>query len=413
MPTPFDSALAELQGILVDLDGDGQPDAVMPQNAMAQAGGFPQMVANNPQGWGNAPPAPPQNAMAAAQAPMSPGMAAVNLIRNRAPQEAQSFVEQLPQNAMAMAAGPVLGGIGKAAAAYPAASAAIMGGAGLLTSASDAGAPKLTKSQRRQMEMERMRLEAEGQAAAQRMQAETEALKARGANDAEIAVQRQKQEAELAEYEAAVKRAEMARDNELGRERRFSDTWVGKGMDAMGGLAPAVAGMAVGAASRMATGGGSVAKNYLLPGALGATGGITAANVPLAYNSLYTDPDNPEKAAYQAYSRELPPTHPRKKEFGDYAAGLPDKNPVREHAAAEFYDPPKLAERAVLGGVEGVAGGLVGADAVRMLGRGASAVGNAMSRWSGRPQAVAPEVLVKHPDGSIRTLRGRYASPPK
>jgi hypothetical protein len=390
---PFQTALAELQGILVDIDGDGQPDAVMPQgggNAMAQAGGIVSSV----------PPQPQQSAM-------SPGNAFMKLISRRAPQEAQSFVEQLPQNAMAMAAG-------KAAAAYPKVAAGLMGAAGLLTSTSDAGSPQLTRKQQRQMEMERMRIQADADARRQEIEAEAAAAASRGEAEARTAVDRQRKEAELAEYQQQVKRAELARDNELGRERRFSDTLGGKVMDAMGGWAPAVTGVALGAASRLATGGGGIVKNYVLPGALGATGGITAANVPLAYDSLYTDPDNPEKAAYGAYARELPPTHPRKKEFGDYAAGLPAKNPVREQASEELYDTTKLKERAIMGGIEGVGGGLFGADAVRVLGRGASAVGNAMARWGGRSQpAAAPEVLIKHPDGSIRNLRGRYASPPK
>lgn len=75
----FDRAFAELDAALIDLDGDGVPDVRVPQqsvqqpsNAMAgyaragqtqpanaMATSFPQMVANNPRGWGNAPPAPP------------------------------------------------------------------------------------------------------------------------------------------------------------------------------------------------------------------------------------------------------------------------------------------------------------------------------------------------------------------
>jgi hypothetical protein len=410
--SPFDQALSELQGILVDLDGDGQPDAQIPSNMI------PQEQPNALQAAGGGQVEPQANAL-------SPGMAAINLVRNRAPQELQSFVEQLPANAAMMAAGPVLGGVGRAVMAAPRVAAGVLGTTGLLTSTTEAGAPKLTKAQRRQMEMERMRLEAEGQAATQRMQAETEALKARGANDAEIAAQRQKQEAEQHEYVAAVRRAEMARDNELGRERRFSDTTVGKTMDAMGGLAPAAAGLLVGAATRGASGPGGIVKNYIAPAAAGALGGITAANVPLAYDTLYTDPDNPEKAAYGAYARELPPGHPRKQEFGNYAASLPGKNPVREHAAEEFYDPSKIAERATLGGIEGIGGGLVGADAVRIGGRfrdyfrGAP---NAMQGGAGSPSAptpAAPEVRIVRPikgkDGITRHYdeNGDFTSLPK
>jgi Skp family chaperone for outer membrane proteins len=404
MPTPFDAALAQLQGILVDLDGDGQADAQIPSNMIPQE--QPNALAA---GGGQA--EPRANAL-------SPGMAAINLISRRAPQELRSFVEQAPANAAMMAAGPILGGIGRAAMAAPRLAAGVLGATGLLASNTEAGAPKLTKAQRRQMEMERMRLEAEGQAAAQRMQAETEALKARGANDAEIAAQRQKQQAEMAEYERQVKLAEHARDTELSRERRFSDTTVGKTMDAMGGLAPVAAGLAAGAISRGATGPGGIVKNYLLPGALGAAGGFTAANAPLAYDAFYTDADNPEKAAYQAYGRELPPTHPRKQEFLDYAGSLSSKNPVREQAGKEFLD--DMPKRALMSGIEGLGGGLVGADAVRLMGRGFGAARNALQPGGSSPVApAAPEVRIVRPikgkDGITRHYdeNGDFTSLPK
>lgn len=326
----------------------------------------------NPRGWGMTGMASPEEGVSVPQDPMSPGMAALNLLRRRAPQEASEFVENLPTQAALMAAGPIAGGVGRLASAYPGVAAALLGGGALLTSSSEAGAPKLTRKQARQMEMERMRIQAEAEARRQEIEAETAAAKARGEAEANIATERQRKEAELAEYQNQVKRAETALDMERGRERRFSDNPVGKGMEALGGLAPAVTGLVVGAISRGATGPGGVVKNYLLPGGLGTIGGVGAANLPLAYDALYTDPDNPEKAAYSAYARELPPTHPRKKEFGDYAAGLPAKNPVREQAAEEFYNPQKIAERAVMGGVEGFGGGLVGADTVGLLGRAAN-----------------------------------------
>ena len=41
---------------------------------------------------------------------------------------------------------------------------------------------------------------------------------------------------------------------------------------------------------------------------------------------------------YEAYARELPPSHPRRQEFADYARSLPEANPVRAAASEEFYD---------------------------------------------------------------------------
>jgi hypothetical protein len=170
------------------------------------------------------------------------------------------------------------------------------------------------------------------------------------------------------EYDRAVGYAESLRDKELARDRRFSDTNTGKVWEATGGLAPFFFGAATGGLSRAATGGGSAAKDYLLPGALGALGGASSANVPLAYNALFTEPDNPQRRAFDAYARELPPDHPRRQEFADYASKLPEANPVRTSASAEFYDPIKLAERAGMGGIEGFLGGMVGSDVARAAG---------------------------------------------
>jgi hypothetical protein len=181
-------------------------------------------------------------------------------------------------------------------------------------------------------------------------------------------------ESEQDEYNRSVGRAEQARDAALARDRRFSDTEVGKLWDKTGGLAPVAAGALTGAASRLATGGGNLLHNYALPGGLGVAAGAAANNVPLAYNAILTEPDNPQKRAYEAYARELPPNHPRKQEFADYAASLPAENQVRKAASEEFYDPEKLKERAIMGGIEGGLAGMVGADLVRMAGRPVSAV---------------------------------------
>lgn len=191
--------------------------------------------------------------------------------------------------------------------------------------------------------------------------AEAATLKAQG--DADAAAMK------LAEYDRAVLGAEQSRDKELAKDRRFSDTEMGKIWDKTGGWGPALVGAGLGSASRLATGGGSVLKNYGLPAMFGGIGGAASNNIPLAYNAFSTEPDNPERRAYEAYSRDLPPDHPRKAEWANYARGLEKGNPVREAAAAELYDQRKMVERMLMGGIEGVGGAALGADLMRIPGR--------------------------------------------
>lgn len=185
------------------------------------------------------------------------------------------------------------------------------------------------------------------------------------------AIQQQK------EYSGAVSRAETARDEELARARRFQDTRVGKLFDSTGGYAPAVAGGLAGTVGRLATGGGKpFLYNYLLPAAEGGAAGAFTYNIPLAYDAFLTPVENPERRAYEAYARELPMNHPRRQEWMDYARSLPEANPVRTNASKEFYDPGAATERMLFGAGEGILGGLLGANAVR--------IGN-RARGGGRP----------------------------
>ncbi len=209
-------------------------------------------------------------------------------------------------------------------------------------------------------------------------------------------LQRKRNTAGADEYERAVRMAEAARDRELARDWRFADQKeVGALYQKTGGLAPMAAGFGTGLLSRAATGGARNAfYNYALPAGLGTLAGIGMANLPLAADAMIPPSYNPEKAAYLAYARELPPGHPRKQEFEDYAARLPDENPVRTAAAREFYDPTKLGERAAMGGAEGLLGGMLGADVVRIGSRAAGGIGqgvrNAFARGGSSPPVLPP-----------------------
>ena len=186
-------------------------------------------------------------------------------------------------------------------------------------------------------------------------------------------------ELKQAEDARQVAAAVAAREKALSRVKRFSDTNVGQLYDASGGYAPVGAAAFFGGLTRAATGGGkgplgSIMYNYVVPAVEGTLAGIGAANVPLAYNALATEPDNPEKEAWTKYAFMLPEGHPEKARAQAYADGLPDKNPIRTNAAEEFYDPDKMKERAIMGGIEGFLGGPAGANAVRIGSRGKNAL---------------------------------------
>lgn len=177
-----------------------------------------------------------------------------------------------------------------------------------------------------------------------------------------------KEASEQAEYDAAVGKAALIRDAELKarRPKPFSETAVGHMYDKTGIATPFLLSAGLAGLTRAGSGGGSKLKDYAIPVAEGAITGTTVANWPLGHELLTQPAENPEKAAYSAYARELPPTHPRKAEWSTYADKLPAANPARETAAKEFYDPVKFAERSGIGLLEGIAGGLAGPAAWRV-----------------------------------------------
>ncbi len=203
-------------------------------------------------------------------------------------------------------------------------------------------------------------------ATADRLKLEAKLAAENRAGNVESDVERSKKLAAQQEYSSAVDRAEAAKATELARDRRFSETETGKIWDKTGGLAPAALGVGLGALSRASTGGGTFMKDYGLPVLAGTIAGAASSNVPLAYNSIWTEPDNPERKAFSAYARELPEGHPKKIESEKYALGLPEKNPLQRSASEELYNPTKAAERMLFGAVEGAGGGLAGADLMKM-----------------------------------------------
>ncbi len=170
------------------------------------------------------------------------------------------------------------------------------------------------------------------------------------------------------EYDAAVRRAETARDTILAdKPKKFSETSVGQVYDKLGVIAPGVIAAGMGGLTRaglMAAGHAGNVSRYAAPiGVGGLTGGV-AANYPLGHELMFAPAMNPEKEAFSAYARELPPDHPRRQEWMNYAQGLERENPARKAASGEFYDTTKMLERTGFGVAEGLLGGLAGSEIV-------------------------------------------------
>jgi hypothetical protein len=197
---PFDAALANLKGILVDLDGDGSPDAsvapqdlargpgrasVVPQYRPEATGnplvdvGFRGMVERNPRGWMSVPPVHPASVDGELQSytPSLEDRARTSLVDLGMPQEqagrAASVVPFTPQGiayegGQRLGEGDVLGGatrigmavsptaparILSAASRAPRFTGGVVGGATMFATPSEAGEKPSPQVQRLQEQM--------------------------------------------------------------------------------------------------------------------------------------------------------------------------------------------------------------------------------------------------------------------
>ena len=377
---------------LIDLNGDGKPDAVVRGAGLPDYGLGPMTPASR-SGRPNA---------ELRQGPPTTGERAVNALLDYGPMPAKMFVEQ------AEAAGhstgraiedPSLVNVVDAGArnalllGRPLAAMGILGGGYAATGAQDLGltpaGPALAQSRKQQPAPGGQDLPGLTPEQNAEYRSSVAAIKSGGfASGAERRyhegiISRYGQissdfvsahnAAAGEEYKRAVLKAETMRDDALAKDRRFSDTKTGKLFEQTGGLTPVLAGAGAGFATRWASGpgvsqAGKIIKDYVMPAATGAIAGATVANAPVYYNAYQTEPDNPAKRAYEAYARELPPSHPRKAEFAELARGLPEDNPIATESKREFKD--GLVNRLFAGGLEGAGGGLVGAEIVRIPGRG-------------------------------------------
>lgn len=175
-----------------------------------------------------------------------------------------------------------------------------------------------------------------------------------------------------AEYDRKVGMAEASRDQELARQKRFSDTETGKWYEKNATWLPFAAAVGGGLLSRAFTGPGKSTvgkafKEYVLPMATGTTVSYGAQNAPEIYDMSVPPAVNPEKEAYRKYAFNLPDGHPDKAKATAYAESLPDVNPVKSAAQESLQQNAPM--RMLAAGLEGVSLGKLGAGAAGLPGR--------------------------------------------
>lgn len=369
---PWEKAFGDYNQALVDLNGDGVPDAVVPITNQARRGVQRRAMSGLE-------PTPQQAAgIAADQTRLQANSAAlgnVGMELTGLPQvlRAGSAAGEAYQDPTI--ANVTNAGVQGALAAFRPMAAAKLGLAGLgAAAATDSGLTDalISPASAGRDDRDKARLAREqANAAKETAKAEVERLRASVEADRARSSQR--------EYDSAIDRAEMAKNAILAdRPKRFRETNVGQLYEKLGVIAPGVIAAGMGGLTRAATGGGSVFKNYVAPVAVGGLTGGVAANYPLGHELMFAPAANPERQAYETYGRELPVGHPLKEEMQNYARGLPGLNRSRQAAAAEFYDPTKMMERTGFGVVEGLLGGLAGADAVKLAGNASGSFRNAL-----------------------------------
>ena len=200
----------------------------------------------------------------------------------------------------------------------------------------------------------------------------------------------------LADYNAAVARAEQVRADELRRDKKFYDSNLGHVWEKTGAATPlaAAAGLTgVAQLAKRAVGSSLTPKEATTLG-LGAA--IPASNYPLlADGYLDTPADNPVKRAEEAYAYELPAGHPKKAEAEARAAKMDRDNPIRKAAQEDFLNPIGMAGRTVIGIAEGYGGGHLGKFGADLLAKGPGYAAEGLAAMPGRMWRSASDAFAK------------------
>lgn len=392
---PWEEAFGAYRQALIDLNGDGIPDAVIPANRERQAISKRAMAGREPTL------SPMERSRLAERIPQheannqafEQGMG--ELLLGQPVRSANSLMKLYNDPSLATLTNAGVQTAGVVPTARGALAAAGIGGAGLGAAvASDlmlpgdatangpkrnqpapatgpaANLPGLTPEQNKEYnDLQGLMQKGAFGSGAQRRQIEGRARELRALSD-DFAKNRNVSGQK--EYDDAVRRAETARDTILAdKPRKFSDTKTGKVFDELGMVAPALTGGLGGglaASGARAAGLGHKAATMTGMGVGGVTGGLTA-NWPLGHEIMFGRAGNSEKQAIEAYVRELPPDHPRKAEWADYARNLPDANPERTQAVNELLNIPLTAKRSAFAVGEGILAGWAGADLPGAIGR--------------------------------------------
>lgn len=101
---------------------------------------------------------------------------------------------------------------------------------------------------------------------------------------------------------------------------------------------------------------GNALAPYAIPAAIGGIEGAAIANIPDEWNASLP-PMNPERAAYEAYLKELPANHPDYERAKRIYESLPETNPAREASLRYFQDGGQVFAKTAIGALQGAGGG--------------------------------------------------------
>lgn len=329
-----------------------------------------------------------------------------------AKQTLKNFAGQAAPYVAAEALGPMAGMAGNAARAAPKLTAALLGTAGAASGAADAGEVNLTKSQKRELEIQRQQQQMQMEAEARRQQGQTQADEAR--RQGEVSAQRQR---DLDAANARMKEQQMRAEFELGQHQKEMDQPFAERhpfmSTAMAVGAPAVSG------ALAAAGMGSIAsKGNKLLGLVEkakAAGDVQAMQEAMARLANWRRTVIPK----QALSIAVPATAPiDARIYGDVVDkySLPESSKAQQHATQRLGDVPSYLANSEQALASGLIGSLMGGKVGSMAAPAPRGDAGAMLKlYGGKDATQLGETLGTGADASaaLRARMGAALASPK